>query len=190
MGFANSSSDQASPPSCFVLTGPRRALKTRWLQETIRTLRADHRGARIAVLTAEDDWAVLERFATIVPDVTVRRLFLPCPCCPPAADLPRCAQEIVAANQPDWILIELPVLSAAGLLREFDVGLRWPREIVVCLDEQWATARQNGRLSDFQTQIVELADRLISPPDVRAHANAGQSLGNEKSPAVPVLTLS
>jgi hypothetical protein len=190
MRVATPRSSPTSPPLCIVLTGPLAAPKTRWLQDTIHALRADHCGGRAAVLTAENDGAVMERFATIVPSVTVRRLFIPCPCCPPAADLPRYAQELVDASRPDWLFIELPVLSAAGLLGEFDCGLCWPREIVVCLDERWSKAHQRGKLSEFQMRIVQLADRLVAPQTVPVPKNSGPAPDDCGPTAVPVLTLS
>lgn len=154
---------RTAAPRCIIVTGPRRAGKTRWLQETIHTVRADQPSARFAVLSAEEGTTRMERFAQNVPGITVHRLFLPCPCCPAAADLPRYTRALIAESKADWLFFELPVLPAIGLIAEFDTHMRWLRKVVVCLNAGWATARRTGTFSYFQTQLVEGANRVIEP---------------------------
>lgn len=176
-------------PRCIIVTGPRHAGKTRWLQETIHTLRADHPSVRCAVLTAEEGATAMERFVQIVSDLTVRRLFLPCPCCPAVADLPRHARALVEESGADWLFVELPVLPAIGLIAEFDTFVHWPREVVVCLNAHWAKARRTRTLSYFQTRLVDAADRVIDTPDRAAFNERGAGLRGRASGATPVLTL-
>jgi hypothetical protein len=151
----------ASVPHCIIVTGPRHAGKVSWLQETIHAVRADQPSARCAVLIAEEGVTEMERFAQAVPGVTVHRFFLPCQCCPAAADLPRHARALAEASGADWLFVALPVLPATGLIAEFDALVHWPREVVVCLDADWSEARRTRTLSFFQFQLVSAADRVI-----------------------------
>jgi G3E family GTPase len=152
------------PPHCVFVTGPRGAGKTRWLQLQIHDLAEKQLGARSAVLLAEEGRTRMEKFAQDTAGVAVRRLLLPCTCCPGLADLPGALRELVAAVRPDWLFVEVPALAAAGLVANFDRALGWPRQLVVCLDRAWTTARREHGLSPFQMVLFELADRLVSNP--------------------------
>lgn len=153
-----------SAPRCMIVTGPRRAGKTRWLQETVHALRAGQPSARCAVLTVKDSMIGVDRSVQNVPGGVMRRLFLPCSCCSAAVDLPRHVLALAQESGADWLFVELPVLSAINLIAEFDTLVRWPREVVVCLNADWAKARHTGTLSYFQVQLLGAADRVIEAP--------------------------
>ncbi len=149
------------------MTGPRGAGKTRWLQLQIHDLAERQPGTRCTVLLAEEGRTRMEGFAQDTPGVTVRRLLLPCICCPALTDLRGVLRALVAAVRPDWFFVEVPALAAAGLVAEFDRILGWPRELVVCLDRAWVTAQRERGLSPFQMVLLELADRVVSNPAPR-----------------------
>lgn len=151
-------------PRCTIVTGPAGTGKARWMQETIHFSRADAPAINCAVLVAPETAAEMERFARVVPRVNVRRLTLPCLCCPGAADLPRLVRALVEESGADWLFVDLPALAATGLVAQSDALVRWPREIVVCLDAEWAEARRNDSLSFFQFQLITSADRIIDAP--------------------------
>ena len=151
-------------PHCVFVTGPRGAGKTRWLQLQIHELAAKQPGTRCIVLLAEEGRTRMEGFTQDTPRVTVRRLLLPCICCPALADLRGVLRALVTAIRPDWFFVEVPAMAAAGLVTEFDRVLGWPRELVVCLDRAWATARREQDLSPFQMVLLELADRVVANP--------------------------
>jgi hypothetical protein len=155
-----------TPPHCVFVTGPRGAGKTRWLQLQIKGLAGRQPGARCAVLLAEDGRTRMEAFAQGAPEVGVRRLLLPCPCCPALAELPAALRELVAAARPDWVFLEVPAIAAAGLLAEFDRAFGWARELAVCLDRAWAAAIRENALSPFQMALLGLADRVVPVPPV------------------------
>ena len=152
-----------TPPRCVFVTGPRGAGKTRWLQRQIHDLAEKQPGTGCAVLLAEEGRTRMELFAKNIPGVTVRRLHLPCPCCPARADLPGALRALVAVR-PDWLFVEVPALAAAGLAADFDRALGWPRELVVCLDQVWATHQREHALPPFQMVLLEIADRIVSNP--------------------------
>jgi G3E family GTPase len=162
------------------VTGPRGAGKTRWLQLQIHHLAEKQPGTRCTVLLAEEGRTRMEGFAQDTPGVTVRRLLLPCTCCPALADLPGALRALVAAVRPDWLFVEVPALAAAGLVAEFARACGWPRELVVCLDRAWATARREHGLSPFQMVLLELADRVVSNP-----AGGGIPRGPDARPGRP-----
>jgi G3E family GTPase len=181
--FWHKTSAPTTPPHCVFVTGPRRAGKTRWLQLQIHDLSEKQPGARCAVLLAEEGRTRMDGFAQNTPGVTVRRLLLPCICCPALADLPGALCALVAAARPDWLFVEVPALAAAGLVAEFDRACGWPRKLVVCLDRVWATARREHALSLFQMVLLELADRVVSNP-----AGGGIPRGPDQPAAALVLT--
>ncbi|MDO8544114.1 MAG: hypothetical protein Q7S40_27040 [Opitutaceae bacterium] len=174
-------------PRCIIVTGPRHADKTSWLNDTIRALRVNDPAARCAVLTAEDGTATVERLAKIAPPITTRRVYLPCPCCPAAADLPGHIRALVDVSQPDWLFIELPVLPASGLVGEFDAVLGWERVLVVCLDDRWAEARRLHRFSPFQASFIESANQVIEPRPVVRDSTAPSSQAGETPPTIVTL---
>ena len=107
---------------------------------------------------------------------------------PRAAELLRHVQALVAASGADWLSVDLPVLAATGLIAQFDALVRWPREIILCLDTKWAKARRSDTLSFPQFQLISSADRVIwMPGPTREFASAGLR-GNEGG-ATPVLML-
>lgn len=158
------------PARCTIVTGPSGTETARWIQETIHTSRVDRLSARCAVLVSLENAAEMARFAEAVPRVTVRRLTLPCLCCPGAAELPRRVRALAEESDADWLFVALPVLAANGLIAEFDALVRWPREVVVCLDDAWTEARRTDSLSYFQFRLISAADRVIAAPARSGHA--------------------
>jgi hypothetical protein len=148
-------------PRCAFVTGSRGSGKTRWLQLQIRDIAREHPGASCGVVLAEEGRTRMERFSQETPGVSVRRLLLPCTCCPGLADLPGALREMVEAVQPGWVFLEVPSLAAAGFMAEFDRLMGWPRELAVCLDRGWTTALLGDSLSPFQMALLGLADRVV-----------------------------
>lgn len=155
---------QHAPPRCVFVTGPPGAGKTRWLRAQIRDAITDKPGARCTVLLSEEGRTRWERFAQSTPGLSVRRLALPCPCCPALADLPGAVHALLVAARPDWLFFEVPALAAKGILADFDRTFGWPRGVVVCLDQAWTRALQDQRLLPFHLAMLELADRVVPYP--------------------------
>lgn len=153
-----------APPRCIILTGPRSPGKARWLDERIASIHARNPNARCAVLLADERLTRTNRFADASPKVDVRCLFMPCLCCPGAADLPRVARAFAGASRAEWLFIELPVLPAASLIAEFDRVVGWPREVAVWLNRDWSRARRAQTLSVFQARLLALADHVVEEP--------------------------
>lgn len=149
-------------PHCVLVTGPRGAGTTQWVDECVGRLIQRHPTNRCGVLLADQSPVCKDTACAHQPGVIVRGCFLPCTCCPAAADLPAAVHGLVAANQPNWIFIEIPVIAAPGLIAEFDRMVRWPRSLIVCLTPAWARARRMGSLSPFQSLLLETADVTIS----------------------------
>lgn len=153
----------ASPaPHCVVVTGPARKETWAWIERKVRFVRETEPAARIAVLAADADLVRLRAMAQHCAPIEIRRLLVPCACCPGLSDLPAEAKELVDETRSDWLLIELPVLAAQPLLAHFDAVLRWPRELVVCLTQSWTEARDRGELTWHQSQLLAAAD-VITP---------------------------
>jgi len=148
-------------PQCAFVTGPRGAGKTRWVQRQVRGVIDEHPGAHCAILLAEEGRTRMERFCKETPGVSVRRLLLPCMCCPGLADLSGVLRGLVAAVRPGWLFVEVPALAAAGLLAEFDRVVGWPRKLDVCLDSGWTLALRDSSLAPFQLALLGLADLVI-----------------------------
>jgi hypothetical protein len=185
MPAAEASSGLRPAPRCTIVTGPVGAARIRWMRETIQ-------GAEVkcAVLAPEETAAAMEHFARGVPRVSVRRLAVPCLCCPAAAaGLPDLVRTLVEEGGPDRLFIDLPVLAAASLLAEFDALVRWPRELVVCLSADWAKARRTRMLSYFQSRLIDAADRVVEPTDRPGIDNRRFVLRGHKDDAIPALTL-
>jgi hypothetical protein len=151
-------------PRCVFVSGPRGGGKTRWLQERILALVAEQPGIRCAVVLAEDGRTRMERFAHDVSGVAVRRVFLPCPCCPARADLPATARQLALETNATWLFVEVPATAAAGLLAEFDRELGWPREVIVCLTEKWADLCRRPDSPLFLSTLLARADRVVRMP--------------------------
>lgn len=152
-----------NPPRCVFVTGPRGAGKTRWIQSRILELVGAQPESRCGVVLAEDGHTRMEHFAHEVPRVAVRRVLLPCPCCPARAYLPDAVRELDRATGAAWIWIETPATAAAGLLREFDRELGWPRQLVLCNDAKWEQLRHRPDLPPFLSAILEQADIIVPP---------------------------
>ncbi len=150
------------------VSGPRGAGKTRWVQARIRELVGRDRSVRCGVILAEDGHTRMERFAREVPGVAVRRVLLPCPCCPARAFLPDTIRQLAAEPGVDWVFVEAPATAAAGLLGEFDRDLGWPREVVVCLDAKWEWLRHRPDLPPFLSALLAHAGTLVPPSSVAA----------------------
>ncbi len=148
-------------PRCIIVTGPGHADKVSWLHETTHAIQAEQPSTHYAVLSVNKDAIGMERFAQAARGVTIRRLFLPCKCCPAAADLPRHVHTATEAIDVDWVSLMLSVLAATGLIAEFDALVCWPREVVVCLGPDWTEARRADTLSFFQFRLITSANRVI-----------------------------
>jgi G3E family GTPase len=108
----------------------------------------------------------MEGFCRENPGVSVRRLALPCMCCPGLADLSGAVRDLMEAATPDWIFVEAPALAAAGLLADFDRGHGLPRLLYVCLDPGWTLALRDDALAPFQLALIDLADLVIPNPSM------------------------
>lgn len=145
------------PPVGIFVTGPDISARHRWIGRELNV------PGRHALLTAELSGAELGRFRHEHPTTGLRRLFLPCACCPSLAHLPMNARELVAAVGPERLFIDLPLLAVTGLISEFDEVLRWPRQLVVCLSPAWAVARARHELTPFQFGLLSQADLVVAP---------------------------
>jgi hypothetical protein len=159
---------------CTFVSGPRGAGKTRWIQQRIRDLVAATPGLRCGVVLAEDGHTRMERFVREIPGVAVRRVLLPCPCCPARAFLPDALRQLVDSPGVDRIFIESPATAAAGLLGEFDRDLAWAREVVLCLDAKWEWLRHRPDLPPFLTALLAQTDSLVPPPDAAPRPTASR----------------
>jgi hypothetical protein len=166
-------SGDATGPGCTFVAGPRGAGKTRWLQARVRELVAERPGMRCGVVLAEEGHTRMERFSQEIPGVEVRRVFLPCPCCPARAGLPEIVRRLAAEAGAAWIFVETPATAAIGLLGEFDRELGWSRRLVVCLDERWQRARLRTEGPPFLAALLERADTIVPPRPRPGTAAAG-----------------
>lgn len=157
-------------PRCVIVTGPRGAGKTHWVQERIRELVAATPGRRCGVLLAEEGRTRYEQFVRSVPGVVVRRVLLRCPCCPAQAFLPEAARALAAETDLTQVFLELPAVAALGLLGEFDRELGWPRDIVLVLDARWERLRQQDDAPPFLAALLAVAGTLVGPPAPSAPA--------------------
>lgn len=165
-----------TPPRCVFVTGPRGHAMARWLDERLAEIHAERPETRCAVLLADEGLTRTNRFANCSSPVAVRCLYLPCLCCPASADLPRIAREFAEVNRAACLFIELPALAAGGLISQFDHLVGWPREVVVCLNREWAKASRARTLSVFQTRLIALADQVVEMPPARLNSPPGESI--------------
>ena len=149
-------------PHCMLVTGPRGAGTTRWVAECVGRRMVRQSGNHCGVLIADQSPVRKGTAFADKPGVVVRGCFLPCTCCPSAADLSAAVHGLVQANQGNWIFNEIPVIAAPGLNAEFDRMVRWPRSLVARLTPALARARRVGSLSPFQLLLLETADVTIS----------------------------
>lgn len=150
-------------PQCVVVAGPARKETWAWIERKLRSVREAQPAARLALLAADADVGQLRAIARSYAPIEIRRLMVPCACCPALTNLPSDARELAEEFKPDWLIVELPVLAATALLAHFDSSLHWPREFVVCLDERWAAARRDDQLTWFQSQLLQSADLVADP---------------------------
>lgn len=153
-----------STPRCLVVTGPARKETWAWIEARIRRIRETQPGARLAILAADADLGQLRAIARTYAPIEIRRLMVPCACCPALSELPSEAKQLVDEAKPDWLIIELPAPAVHALLAHFDAALHWPREFVVCLDARWSEMRRADELNWFQSQLLSAAD-CIAPAD-------------------------
>jgi hypothetical protein len=149
------------------VTGPAGPAKARWLEARVARVLGDTGSPareRCGVLLVDEGLTRTKRFADAVPPLPVRCLFMPCLCCPGVADLPRVARQFAEENRLGVLWIEVPALSAAGLIAEFDRILHWRREVVLCLNREWDRARRANTLSAFQVRLLALADQVVEQP--------------------------
>ena len=152
----------SAPVPCVIVTGPRGAGKTRWLQRHIRILALGEPPQRCAVLLVEEGRTRMEGFVRDVPGVTVHKLFLPCLCCPAQAELEWTVRTLLATAGASRLFLEVPAIAAPGLVAEFDRIFGWPRQVVVFLDNAWAAARREQRLAYFQSTLLGLATEVVT----------------------------
>ncbi|MCF3650573.1 hypothetical protein [Synoicihabitans lomoniglobus] len=150
------------PPRCMMVTGPRGAGKTHWIQQRILALTgATKTRVSFGVLLQEEGRTRMENFTAARPNLVLRKLALPCPCCPGLAGLPLEARAFVEATSMDWLFVEMPMDAAFGLLADFDRELGWPRSLTICLNPAWSRAWRRRALSPFQLQLLTQADNVI-----------------------------
>lgn len=148
-------------PRCVVVAGPARKETWAWIERKLHSVREAYPAARLALLAADADIGQLRAIARTYAPIEIRRLMVPCACCPALTNLPSDAKELVDEFKPDWLIVELPALAATALLAHFDAALHWPREFVVCLDDRWAAARRDDLLTWFQSQLLQGADMVV-----------------------------
>lgn len=157
---------QPSGPICTFVSGPRDAGKSRHILECLRKIAATAHTPEgtVAVLLAEEGRTRAESLSAAFPGLILRRLFLPCQCCPELARLPAALRAIKDANpRLERVFIEVPDIAALRFLEEFDAVIGWPRSLVVCLSAAWCKARRLEMLSPFQSALIEQADLFVEP---------------------------
>lgn len=155
-------------PHCVVATGPNPALTAGWVELCVGRLVQHGSNVRCAVLLADQNPPREGAGHGGPPGAVVGRCFLPCICCPAAADLPSAVRALAQSSGADWLFIEMPIIMAPGLLAEFDRVLGWPRSVVVRMTPAWERARREGSLSFFQMALLDAADATLSGGDEAA----------------------
>lgn len=157
---------ESAPPLCVFVTGPRDSGKTRHILNNLRKIAATAHTPEgtVAVLLAEEGRTRAETLSAAFPGLVLRRLFLPCQCCPELARLPAALRSVREANpRIEQVFIEVPDIAALRFLAEFDAVIGWPRRVVTCMSAAWAKARRLQMLPPFQTALLEAADVVIEP---------------------------
>ena len=165
---------------CTFVTGPRGAGKTSFIQQHLRSLATaqNHNPARgtVGVLLAEEGRVRSESLSSCLPGLVLRRLILPCHCCPELARLPSVVRSLVEANpQLGHIFIEVPDVTALRFLSEFDSSVGWERSMVLCINQAWAKGRRIQMLAPHQIALFDMANEIVgddSPVSDRARAMA------------------
>lgn len=178
----------AAPPAVTFVTGPRDSGKTRYILECLRNIatgrsNADTKGIA-AVLLAEEGRTRAETLSAAFPGLVLRRLFLPCQCCPELARLPSALRATCEANpRLEQIFIEVPDVTAMRFLEEFDQMIGWPRTLVVSLSAAWHKARRLEMLLPTQSVLLEKADVVIEYEQVTTTCTlSGRSMHGSPRP--------
>jgi hypothetical protein len=174
---------QSLVPVCIFVSGPRDSGKTRYILECLRKIAGTSHASEgtVAVLLAEEGRTRAESLSAAFPGLILRRLFLPCQCCPELARLPAALRAIRDANpRLERVFIEVPDVAALRFLEEFDEVIGWPRTLVTCLSAAWFKARRLEMLSPFQHALIERADMLLEPDQ----SGTTQRLHSESTPTV------
>lgn len=183
--LSENTSHEPAPPSCVFVTGPRDSGKTRHILKNLRKIAATAHTPEgtVAVLLAEEGRTRAETLSAAFPGLVLRRLFLPCQCCPELARLPAALRLVREANpRIEQIFIEVPDVAALRFLAEFDAVIGWPRRVVTCMSAAWAKARRLQMLPPFQAALIEAADVVIEPDQVSA---APQPQGHDSQTVAP-----
>lgn len=157
-------------PVCTFVSGPRDSGKTRHVLECLRRIATTARTPEgtVAVLLAEEGRTRAESLSAAFPGLVLRRLFLPCQCCPELARMPAALRAVKDANpRLERVFLEVPDIAALRFMEEFDTVIGWPRSLVVCLSAAWVKARRLNMLSPFQIALIERADVFVEPKQVQ-----------------------
>lgn len=162
--------DAVGQPRCLFITGPLGAGKTRWLRELIVAKRNQTPTAKFACILAERGTTTLDDLAAQTPHwLTVSPLVLPCICCPGAANLPCIAREMVEASGPDWLIVEVPTITAVGLVAETERQLGWSCLLVAVFPAFDPSRRRKlGSNMPLFGRLFARADAIIRDPDSAA----------------------
>jgi hypothetical protein len=187
----------SAAPLCAFVTGPRHSGRTRCIQRRLSAIRAAAPSMSPAVRAAVfiiDEYATLASAAgapsgkpdapsaaDVFPGAGVRRLALPCICCPELVNLPAAIRALcdaaAGAGAPlSHLFIKVPDIAAQRLLAEFDGALSWPRTLALCLSPAWVRFRARPDRPMFLDTLLSLADEIIEPPETPAAA-AGDAPG-------------
>jgi hypothetical protein len=171
-------------PRFVLVTGPAESVKTRWLHTFILSLQVNQPLVRCAVVLVEHGRTQMSMFAKRYSNITVRKIVLPCLCCPALIRLSEVVRSLIAAVQAEWIFIEVPALAAASIVAEFDRVLAFHRSIVVCLDAAWLSIFKEGKESYFQHMLLNLADAVVS--DANSSKKAAELVINHTACPTPL----
>jgi hypothetical protein len=159
-------------PHLVVVTGPHPAGNVRWIESRIRALREGEPDLRLAVVLVRTSPDTLSAPGLADLGAKTQSLVMPCQCCPDAAGLPTLLQQLAADSAPAIIFIETPVLVSPGLLNDLDRSLRWPRELVLCLDARWTALRARADLPYFHAQLFAAANVIVPAETSRTTGDA------------------
>ena len=189
----NLSAQPAHQPLCHFVTGARGSGKTRHILECLRKIAATESatGGNVAVMLAEQGRTRAESLSAAFPGLVLRKLFLPCQCCPELAQLPSALRAAWETNpRLEQIFVEAPDVAAARFLEEFDAVLGWPRKVVTCVSASWCKARRLGMLTPFQAALLEKADVLVEAGELLSAEGGAHAARDENSPTAAPFDLS